>query len=184
MTLEPLTTGTAWAPGSVGVVQILCGAVLLLLGRRLFWLLVGTVGFVLGFLLAETWIDAGGEALRWLVGLGLGLAAALVAVLVQRFAIAAAGTLVAGYSAWWYLSLSGGPLELWQWLVVGAAAVVGLLLAQTVFDFGLVLLSSLAGATLVLEGFGTEPPASRWLFLGLVVLGIAVQARWVVKGRD
>ena len=92
MTLEPLTTGTAWAPGSVGVVQILCGAVLLLLGRRLFWLLVGTVGFVLGFLLAETWIDAGGEALRWLVGLGLGLAAALVAVLVQRFAIAAAGT--------------------------------------------------------------------------------------------
>jgi hypothetical protein len=54
--------------------------------------------------------------------------------------------------------------------------VVGMLMARTVFDFGLIFVSTLAGATLVLDGLGPEASTSRWMFLVLVLVGVAVQA--------
>jgi hypothetical protein len=83
--------------------------------------------------------------------------------------------MIAGYSAWWYLSLGRPELETWQWLLVAGAAIAGLLVARLVADVALIALSTLAGATLVVEALGADPTVSRWLFIALLVLGAAVQ---------
>lgn len=173
---ETLSATTAWLQSPSAIVSIAVGAVLLLFGRRLFWLVVAAVGFATGFWLAEAYVSAGSEWVHWAVAVLAGVLAALAAVFLQRFAISAGGALIGGYSAYWYLSLTWQPFEIWQWAVVVAATVIGALVARTVFDFGLIFLSSLAGATLLLENLPVAPEASRWLFLVLVVLGAAVQA--------
>ena len=165
-----------WLQSPSAIVQIVVGAVLLLFGRRLFWLVVAAVGFAIGFFLAETYVAGGSEMVHWVVALLAGALAALAVVFLQRFAISAGGALAAGYSAYWYLSLTWQPFEVWHWLVVLAATVIGALVARTVFDFGLIFLSSIAGATLVLEGLPATPAVNRWAFLVLVVVGAAVQA--------
>mgnify|MGYP001813704196 CR=1 FL=1 len=171
-----LAETTSWLQSPSSIVSIVVGALLLLAGRRLFWLVVGAVGFATGFWLAEAYISVGSDWVHWAVAILAGALAALAAVFLQRFAIAAGGALIAGYSAWWYLSLTWQPLEVWHWAVVVAATVIGALVARTVFDFGLIFVSALAGATLLLENLPVTPAASRWLFLVLVVLGAAVQA--------
>jgi hypothetical protein len=174
--MEETTMLADWISGPTAIVQLLAGAVLLLFGRRLFWLLVAALGFFLGLGLAETYLTIDNEMLRWGVALLTGLLAGLAMVFVQKFAIRAAGLMAAGYSAWWYLSLTWEPLEPWGWGVVAAMALLGMLIARTVFDFGLIFVSALAGATLVLDGFGPAASTSRWMFLVLVLVGVAVQA--------
>ena len=173
-----------WLSSPTAIVQLLAGAVLLLFGRRLFWLLVAALGFFLGLGLADTYLTPDTEMLRWGLGLLAGLLAGLAMVFVQKFAIRAAGMMVAGYSTWWYLSLTWAPLEFWGWGLVAAAAVAGMLIARTVFDFGLIFVSALAGATLMLDGFGPEASTSRWMFLVLVLIGVAVQASGRSEKRE
>lgn len=175
--IEQLLAATVeWQRSPAAVVQILAGVVVLLFGRRLFWLFIGAAGFFAGVLLVDSWVAVGSELLRWIVGLSVGLLAALAAVFLQRVAVALGGALVAGYAVYWYLGLTWQPFQTWHWLLVAAGVVVGFLVAQVVFDFGLIFLSSLAGATLILENLDARPGVSRWLFLVLVVLGAATQA--------
>ena len=172
---ELLAARPDWLESPSGALGLALGAVLLFFGRRLFWLLVAAVGFYLGVLLADTYLAVDSETSRWLVGLLAGFAAALLAVFLQRMAVGLAGALIAGYSAFWYLDLAGQPLATWHWLLVALAAVAGLLIARTLFNFGLILLSTLAGATLILESLQVEAAVSRWAFVGLVIVGAAVQ---------
>jgi len=172
---ELLAAAPDWLVSPSGTIALALGIVVLLFGRRLFWLLVAVVGFFIGVLLVDTLLTTDAETTRWIVGLLVGLAAALLAVLLQRMAVGLAGALIAGYTTFWYLDLSGQPLETWHWLLVVVAAVAGLLIARAVFDFGLILLSSLAGATMILEGLQVEAEVSRWAFLGLVIVGAAIQ---------
>lgn len=175
--MEQVLAMTAdWGIGSAALAQIVVGGVLLLFGRRLFWLLIGAAGFFAGVLVTDTYLAVDSEALRWIVGLAVGLLAALAAVFLKRIAVSLGGAIIAGYSVYWYLGLTWQPLQTWQWLLVAAAAVIGFLVAQVVFDFGLIFLSSLAGATLVLENLDAAASVSRWLFLVLVVLGATAQA--------
>ena len=78
------------------VVNVLVGAGLLFFGRRAFWLFVAGAGFVAGLSLANR-ILQGPEAIGVIIGIGIGLLAALLAVFVQRFAISLASFLVGGY---------------------------------------------------------------------------------------
>lgn len=175
--MEPLLAATVeWQTRPAALLQILAGIVVLLAGRRLFWLFIGAAGFFAGVLLADTYLGVDSEVLRWIAGLSVGFLAALAAVFLQRMAVALGGALVSGYAVYWYLGLTWQPFETWHWLLVAAAVVIGFLVAQVVFDFGLIFLSSLGGATLILENLDADPQVSRWLFLVLVVLGAATQA--------
>ncbi len=54
---------------------------------------------------------------------------------------------------------------------------VGAILAHRIFEWGLILLSSFAGAATVIEALRLKEPASASLFMVLLVVGIAVQWR-------
>jgi hypothetical protein len=165
------------------LVEISLGSALLLFGRRLFWLLIGLLGFAAGFWLADSFLRFESLGLRLRMAAALGVLGALAAVFLQKVAIAAGGALVAAYSAWWYLSLGRPELEVLHWLLVAGAAIVGLLLARLVAEVALIALSTLAGATLVLQALDADPDLSRWLFIGLLILGAAVQGPGFLSRR-
>ena len=164
-------------------ISLALGVALLLFGRRLFWLFVAVAGFLVGTWLADSMLSVDSETARLGVSLGIGVLAALAAVFVQRAAIALAGAAVAGYGAWWYFALGATSLEVWQWIVVSLAATTGLLLARSVFEIGLVALSSLAGAVLVLEGLTPPPEVARWAVFALAIVGAAIQVGGMRSGR-
>src|SRR5580692_6917393 len=74
------------------IAAIVVGILLLFLGRKLFWLFVAAIGFVVGAEVAATMFPHQSE---WVLifGVVLGLIGALVAILVQKVAIGVGGFL-------------------------------------------------------------------------------------------
>lgn len=158
-------------------VNILIGAVLLFFGRRLFWLFVGGVGFIVGFDMASQTLVGRPEWMILLIAIGVGVLAAIASIFLQRLVVAIAGFLAGGYflSAVALAALPNSqPAGFWIAFVIGG--IVGAVLTAALLDPALILLSSLAGATAISQNVPLQPAGKGILFLVLLVLGIAVQA--------
>src|SRR5207247_9214422 len=81
---------------TVPLVGALIGIVILLFGRKLFWLCVAAVGFVAGVELAPHLVNEPSALLQLTVAIVLGLIGALLALFLQKVAIAVFGLLVGG----------------------------------------------------------------------------------------
>lgn len=160
----------------MAMIRFLVGGILLTLGRQLFWVFVAAAGFVVGLNLTTRFFAGRPEWLVILIALAAGLVGALLAVFVQQLAVAAAGFVLGGFLAISLLeafNLSAGRLT---WLVYLAGALIGAVLVVALFDWALIALSSLAGAALMVNVLHLRPVLQGLLFLGLVVVGIAIQA--------
>jgi hypothetical protein len=157
-----------------GLLGLLAGALLLIAGRRLFWLFVGLVGFLAGLRFAPLFLAGQPEWMQWLVALLFGVLGMFLAVVLQRFAVVLAGFLVGGVFA---TELFGEAL-----LVFVAGGIVAALVAAWLFEGALILLSSLAGAGLIVEGLGLGSGTAGLALIGLAVLGIAIQAGITARG--
>lgn len=174
--MEQLGFLDGWMESPSSLVLLAIGVGLLFAGRKLFWLLVAAAGFLAGVLLADAYFSFDSDAARLSVGLLAGGMAAGLAFFLKRIAIGAAGAVLAGYGVYSQLSLGGQAPEGWHWLLILGAGLIGLMISELLVDFGLIFLSAVAGATLILEAASPEDVAARWLFLGLVIVGSAVQA--------
>ncbi len=166
---------------------IVVGLVLLLLGRRLFWLFVGVVGFMAGwYFVMGSWNHAPGGT-QLLLALGAGVLGIILALVAQKIAVALAGFAVGWSAAAWLLGWQAMMLRPGQLAVLVAAGVIAAVLAVVVFDFALIFYSALAGASLIVEHVRAHHPFSgdvRMVALVvLVVIGIAVQMRLLERGR-
>lgn len=163
----------------------LCIAVGLLLvfsGRRIFWLFVATVGFLAGMKYAP--VIAPGQPAWVMVAFGifLGLAGAVLAVLLQRAAVAIAGAATGAMLASRLVPALGWADPTVFWAAVIVAALVAAVLASFLFDWALIVLTSLSGAVLVCDGLTAAPPTAKWVIgAALAVLGIASQAYGVLN---
>jgi len=161
------------------VVNLVLGIALLIFGRKFFWLFVGVMGFLIGANLAANFLQAQPEWVQLIVAIVAGLVGAVLAVVLQRVAVAAAGFFAGGYLAAYLLQLLGldpGPLTWLPWVIGG---IIGALLAVALFDWALIILSSLTGASLIVQALAVEPSLNTVVYLVLVVIGIIVQtALW------
>jgi hypothetical protein len=154
------------------IVLLLAGAALLLLGRRLFWLFVGLVGFVTAY----QWLAPYGEASwRLLVAAAAGVLGIFLAIFVQKVAVAMAGFFVGGWTVAQFLGLHMTSPRGSDLLIFAIAGILAAILAVRLFDVALVILSSLAGAGLIVEGLHVAPAFGKILFVVLLVVGLAVQ---------
>ncbi len=158
------------------ILNILLGAALLLAGRKIFWLFVAGAGFIAGFTIASRLLH-GPDWLTLLVGLGIGLLAALVAVFAQHIAFGLAGFLAGGYIATYFLLLLNLERGWLPWLAFVLGGITGILLISALLDWALILLSSLAGASLIVQGFGLHRGLDLLALLLLTGVGIALQTR-------
>src|SRR5207237_8311789 len=84
---------------SVTIIGALIGAVVLLFGRKLFWLCVAAIGFAAGVELAPHLVQDPSALLSLTIALLLGIIGALLALFLQKIAIAVRGFLAGGQLA-------------------------------------------------------------------------------------
>lgn len=159
------------------IVRILVGVALLILGRRLFWLFVGLVGFVAGITLATQFLSGQPDWLVLVIALVAGLLGVLLALFLQQLAVGVAGFVAGGYIIVNLLSmLMGETDQLLYWLIFLIGGIIGAVLVILLFDWALIVLSSLTGATLIVQAAGLNPTLTLVLFVVLLVVGFVIQA--------
>ena len=156
--------------------DILIGAALLLFGRRLFWLFVGGVGFIVGFNFAGQVLQGQPDWMILAVAIVVGLLAAVASIFLQRLVVAIAGFFAGGY----FLSAVAtvamhNPSPAVPWIAFVVGGIVGAILTAALLDPALILLSSLAGATAIAQNAPLEQANKGILFIVLLVVGLVVQ---------
>lgn len=162
--------------------RILVSILLLLLGRQLFWLFVGGTGFVLTMDLVARLTLAWPEWLTLVVALLVGIVGALLAIVLQEIAVGVAGFITGGYVVLNFLDLVGLQMPVLAWILAIVGAIIGLVLAISLFDWALILLSSSSGATLLVQSLTVAPPLNYIIFGGAMIVGIIIQAS-MMKSR-
>ncbi len=155
---------------------LLVGLAVLLLGRRLFWLFVGAAGFLVGLHVARTMFAERPEWVVVALALVLGVLGAVLAILFQWLAVGLAG-FAAGVQGSLVAAEAFGLEGSWLWLAAFAAGIIVAALVLWLWDPVLIVLSALVGTALVAPLIPVPPLARPWLFVGLLVVGIVVQAR-------
>jgi hypothetical protein len=156
--------------------SMILGIFLMFFGRRLFWLFVGVAGFIAGLTLAPQLISSHSELAILLIAIVAGIIGAFLAIMLEGLAILIAGFLAGGYLLTasvvpFHLSVSAGPSVIY---IIGG--IIGLLLVAIFFDWAIIILSTLLGVEILMPLLHISGSAYWLVFIGLVVVGIAVQA--------
>jgi len=163
------------------LLEVVLGGVLLLLGRKLFWLFVAGVGFAVGMFVTPLLLPDAPQGVTLAAAIVLAVLGAVLAITMQKIAIGLVGFIAGGLIANWLLGLLALDLGAMLWLVFIGGGILGALLLATLFDWGLILLSSLVGANLLVGGVGglISLPENLLPIVFLVVfgLGVLIQAR-------
>src|SRR6185312_10465083 len=160
----------------IPILSILIGAVILLFGRKLFWLCVAAVGFAAGVEIAPHLVQHPSPFLALTIALVLGLLGALLALFLQKIAIAVLGFLAGGKLAGAIAGAFFVHYAQYSTFIFLAGGVVGAILLLVLFDWALIVVSSLIGAHLIQSAIVLPPSGSTILFMGLAIIGILVQA--------
>lgn len=172
---EPLT-------GNYGVITALfaiaIGAISLFFGRRLYWVFVGVAGFLIGLTLGPIlFFNNVPEVWQPLLTLLIALVFAGLSLLLNKVMIAIASAIGLGIFVY---SLTNAYLLEWASLTVTIiAAIAGILASWFIFDWALMIFSSIAGASLMTSGFISIVPltsrADLLIFLFVFFIGFTFQ---------
>lgn len=161
---------------SLPIISAVIGALVLLFGRKLFWLCVAAIGFAAGVEIAPQLVHEPSPLLALTVALVLGFVGALLALFLQRLAVAIAGFLAGGklavaLAAAFFVSHTQS-----YWVIFVIGGVFGAVLLLILFDWALIFISSLLGAYLICGAVTLPPAGGLLLFVGLVICGVLIQA--------
>ena len=167
----------------MNVLRVLIGTVVLILGRKLYWLFVAAVGFVLGMVLAPRFLSGASQWVILVIALVAGLLGALLAVFLQQAAVAVAGLIGGGYAGFVLAGIIGWDAGRFTWVPILIGGILGVVLAVALLEWALIIISSLTGAGLIVETTHLRPPVAGPLFVALLVVGIAIQAGLMRRER-
>ena len=166
----------------IPILSVLIGAVILFFGRKIFWLCVAAVGFAAGMELAPHLVHEPSQILQLSVAVVFGFIGALLALFLQKIAIAVAGFLAGGKLAMALVVafLADGARYPGVTFIIGG--IIGAILLLALFDWALIAMSAVVGAYLIGHTIVLPQTGATILFIGLVALGIVVQAA-AFRGR-
>jgi hypothetical protein len=159
------------------IFQILTGIGMLFFGRKFFWFFVAGVGFVSASTWASRAFGRESDFIVLLIALAAGFIGALIALFVRWLGIGLAGFIGGGYLVFSILALFGLDLGVFSWVFYLIGGIIGAILFAIFFDWTLILLSSLSGAVILTQSFFLPRTWNIFLIIGLLILGIIVQAR-------
>lgn len=168
----------------LGLINGILGAALLLAGRRLFWLFIGTLGFITGIQLTVAFWQ-GPDWLLLVIGVIIGIVFATLAVFLQSLAIGVAGFLSGGYVLTALTEMLGISANLPAWILFIIGGLIGIVLVGFLFDWAIIALSSLAGTSLLIRTFFPQSGSAQLIFIILFLFGVIVQGSLLrsEKGR-
>lgn len=155
--------------------KIIAGGLLLVLGRKLFWLYVALLGFAAGTAVAARIFSTRQELLVLVIGLVFGILGALVALFLQNVAIGLAGFLAGAYILSNLADNFGLDGMFWGLIATIVGGIIGAILMAMIFDWALIILTSLAGALMIVEGLQLAHGTGWLLTVVLFAVGLAIQ---------
>ena len=157
------------------IANVLIGIALLTKGRRLFWLFMSAVGFILGRSLAQQLLIGNPAWTVMFTAVAAGLVGLIFGLYAQRLAVGLAGFLM-GHYALVSLGLAIGFLGTgWIWLALVGGGIIGATLAHVSLDFAFIFLTCVAGAKVIVQTIHLSPLMSFALFTVLFGVGVAIQ---------
>lgn len=161
----------------MNIPYIVIGSVLLILGRKLFWLFVACLGFAAGFIYTEQLMGPQPEYIVVGVAIIIGVLGGILAIFLQGLAIGVSGFMAGAYITLIILELAGFQETQFMWALCVIGGIVGTALLVFLFDYALILISSMAGASLIIQAGIIEPKFHLIAFLVMILLGGAIQAK-------
>lgn len=137
------------------LVEIAIGGALLFAGRRLYWLLAAALGFVAGLFISDLLLPSDPQAADLIIALALAGGGALLFVVFQKLLIGLIGFIAGGVALLLVVQALAPTLLGESWMaaagfVLGGA--LGAFLFLRLFSLGLIILSAIIGAYLLLVG--------------------------------
>ena len=160
----------------IPILSVLIGAIILFIGRRLFWLCVAAVGFAAGMQVAPHLMHEPTPILQLSLAIVFGFIGALLALFLQKVAIAVAGFLAGGKLAMALVAAFFAEGARYPGITFIVGGIVGAILLLSIFNWALIVMSSLVGAYLIGQTIVLPPTGTTVLFVALAAIGIAVQA--------
>ena len=160
----------------IPILSVLIGAIILFFGRKLFWLCVAAVGFAAGIELAPHLMHEPTPILQLSVAVVFGFIGALLALFLQKVAIAVAGFLAGGKLAMALVGAFIAEGARYPGITFIVGGIIGAILLLALFDWALIVMSALVGAHLISHTIVLPPTGATLLFVGLAAIGIVVQA--------
>ncbi|AOY58625.1 MULTISPECIES: TM7S3/TM198-like domain-containing protein [Desulfococcus] len=161
----------------VNIPGTVVGIMILFIGRKLFWLFVGSLGLMAGLTYTERFLGPQEEYVILGIAVLIGLLFAVSAFLLKKIAVGVAGFMVGAYVTFYFLKVFGYHETQFVWLICLLGGIVGIALMAFLFDWAIIFLSSVFGAVLVIQSIALEPHITPWAFFGMVILGCAAQAK-------
>ena len=160
---------------SVTILGVLIGVAILFFGRKLFWLTVAAVGFAVGVEIAPLLVNEPSSLLALLIALVLGVLGALLALFLQKVAIAVLGFFAGGKLATAIAAAFFVHYAQYSTIIFVIGGIIGAILLLAVFGWALIVVSSFIGAYLIESAIVLPPTGSTLVFIGLAIVGIFVQ---------
>jgi len=160
---------------SATIVGVVIGVVILFFGRKLFWLCVAAVGFAAGLQIAPLLVNEASSVLALVIAVVFGILGALLAVFIQKIAIAVLGFLAGGKLATAIAAAFFVQHAQYSTIIFVIGGIMGAILLLAVFGWALIVVSSFIGAYLIQSAIVLPPTGLTLVFIGLAILGIFVQ---------
>ena len=144
-------------------------------GRKLFWLCVAAVGFAAGLQIAPLLVNEASSVLALVIAVVFGILGALLAVFIQKIAIAVLGFLAGGKLATAIAAAFFVQHAQYSTIIFFIGGIIGAILLLAVFGWALIVVSSFIGAYLIQSAIVLPPTGLTLVFIGLAILGIFVQ---------
>ena len=164
---------------AIHLLLVLAGLLLLLFGRRLFWLALGSLGFLFGLQLVGIFVQGSDSTTYWVASLLGGILGILLAVLAQRLAVLLAGLALGCLVATQALPLLGLSEPI---LFAGGVLLCGLLgawIGSLLLDPTLRVTTAAVGALLLLHPLSLPPVLAIPSVGFLTLLGFFAQRKEV-----
>ena len=168
------------------LVILILGFIALLLGKRMFWLVAAGAGFFFAILLfKEFWpglretfpaLPEANESFVLTVAVITAAAAAILFNLFKKFAIGIIGFALVGYVVTNHATeFFGSGAESYKYIIFILSGALGAVLVSFLLNFGLILVSSLFGAHIVVHHFAQDQDYAKLLFILVTLFGILFQ---------
>lgn len=158
------------------IVQLIAGGLLLVAGKRLYWFFVGLCGATAGLFISEFFLHPEGMTERIIVAVAIGAGFAVLALILQKIMVGVAGFIAGGFLFVSLLDTLKITLPDWNWAVFLIGGLIGIFLVKILFDLALVIISSFAGATLIIRGLNLGGSNGLIILLVLILAGIVFQS--------
>ena len=137
---------------------------------------MAAVGFAVGVEIAPLLVNEPSSLLALLIALVLGILGALLALFLQKVAIAVLGFFAGGKLATAIAAAFFVHYAQYSTIIFVIGGIIGAILLLAVFGWALIVVSSFIGAYLIQSAIVLPPTGSTLVFIGLAIVGIFVQA--------